>query len=199
VQTDTLVEAAGKRGYDVHKLYAKAEDNDTGGNARTILDAFDSGEALVTFAGHGGRYIWRTGPPDPKTNHDLFTMDHLDQLKPGVALPVVISLTCYSAPFDHPAADSIGEKLLRVPDRGAIAVVASSWRNAPPFDLALRMIEELGRKDAPRIGDAFLSAMRGSTDPMTLNTYNLLGDPSTPYRGPGHLPGGGDDAGQPKP
>ncbi len=32
------------------------------------------------FLGHGGRYIWRTGPPDLKKNHDLFTLEHLDDL-----------------------------------------------------------------------------------------------------------------------
>ena len=44
---------------------------------------------------------------------------------------MVLSMTCYSAPFDHPSADSIGEKFLRVPGKGAVAVLAASWRNAP--------------------------------------------------------------------
>ena len=58
-------------------------------------------------------------------------MKHLDTLADNDRLPVVLSLTCYSAPFDHPTADSIGEKFLRIPERGAIAVFAASWRNSP--------------------------------------------------------------------
>jgi len=181
LQSDDLAGDAENMGYAPAKIYPRPEEKDNQENTRRILEAFDRGETLVVFAGHGGRYIWRTGPPDLKKNHDLFTIEHLDQLRAGVRLPVVVSLTCYSAPFDHPTADSIGEKLLRIPGKGAIAVVASSWRNVPPFSLARGMIAQLGTPEAPRIGDAFLKAMRNPEDPVALNTYNLLGDPTVPF------------------
>lgn len=183
-QADQLADRAARLGYAVTKIYPKAEEKDNVGNSQAIKAAFDAGQTMVVFAGHGGRYIWRTGPPDPQKNHDLFTLDHLDQLHPTAEIPVVISLTCYSAPFDHPTADSIGEKMLRLPGKGALAVVASSWRNVPPFALAQYMIEGLGAPAAPRLGDAFLNAMRqiGSND--SVHTYNLLGDPSMPFRAP---------------
>jgi hypothetical protein len=142
----------------------------------------------VVFAGHGGRYIWRTGPPDLKKNHDLFTLAHLDELKSGVQLPVVVSLTCYSAPFDHPTADSIGEKLLRLPGKGALAIVASSWRNQAPFALGEQMIHDLGTKDHPRLGDAFLESQRMPQQRGTRNSYNLLGDPTVPFVRPSPPP-----------
>jgi len=86
----------------------------------------------VVFNGHGGRYIWRTGWPDLTKNHDLFTLDDLDNLQPTTRLPVVLSLTCYSAPFDHPLADSIGEKLLRIkeafPTLKFITTHLGAWR-----------------------------------------------------------------------
>lgn len=132
-QTDTLAATAADEGYAVQKIYPRAEDPDNSTQTATLLGAFDGGPAMVVFNGHGGRYIWRTGWPDLTKNHDLFTLDDLDHLKPNVNLPVVLSLTCYSAPFDHPLADSIGEKLLRIKERGAVAVVASSWRNVPPL------------------------------------------------------------------
>lgn len=185
LQSDELAREAERAGYVPAKIYPRPEERDNQENTRRIIDAFDHGQSVVVFAGHGGRYIWRTGPPDLKKNHDLFTIEHLDHLKPGVPLPVVVSLTCYSAPFDHPTADSIGEKLLRVPGKGAVAVVASSWRNVPPFSLARGMITHLGGPDAPRIGDAFLKAMRNPEDPVALNTYNLLGDPTAPFVRPG--------------
>jgi hypothetical protein len=188
VQTDRLAESAAKLGYAITKIYPRPEETDNAGNSAAIRAAFDAGQTMVVFAGHGGRYIWRTGPPDPQKNHDLFTLEHLDQLHPAAEVPVVISLTCYSAPFDHPTADSIGEKMLRLPRKGAVAVVASSWRNVPPFSLADQIIVNLGVPGEPRLGDAFLKAMReiGAND--SVHTYNLLGDPTMPFRAPAPPP-----------
>ncbi len=80
----------------------------------------------MRFIGHGGRYIWRTGPLNLRKNHDLFTLDDVSHLKNGANLPMILSMTCYSAPFDNPTEDSIGERFLREADRGAIAVFAAS-------------------------------------------------------------------------
>ena len=188
-QSDRLVEQAQKEGWTPTRIYPKAEDKDNAAHTKAIIDAFDAGQSLVVFAGHGGRYIWRTGPPDLKKNHDLFTLAHLDQLKPGAQLPVVISLTCYSAPFDHPTADSIGEKLLRLPDKGAVAIIASSWRNQAPFALGEQMILDLGTPENPRLGDAFLAAQRMPQQRGTRNSYNLIGDPTLPFVRPSPPPG----------
>ncbi|MEO6326409.1 MAG: C25 family cysteine peptidase [Thermoanaerobaculia bacterium] len=182
LQTDSLVELAKREGYTTHKVYPKHEQMDNVENTKALLEQFDAGQAVAIFYGHGGRYIWRTGPPDLKKNHDLFTLEHLDQLQATTGMPVVVSLTCYSAPFDHPVADSIGEKFLRISGRGAIAVIASTWRNSPPIQLGQKLLELLGTNDHPRIGDAYLASKRG-TDPITAATYVLLGDPSTPFKG----------------
>ena len=69
------------------RIYPKEEEMDNTRHTRAILDAFDEGQSIVVFAGHGGRYIWRTGPPDLKKNHDLFTLAHLDELTPGDGAP----------------------------------------------------------------------------------------------------------------
>lgn len=181
-QSDHLGQLVGKRGFEVTKVYPQAAEKDNLGNSAAIRAAWDGGPAVVVFAGHGGRYIWRTGPPDPLKNHDLFTLDDLDRLQATDRLPIVLSLTCYSAPFDHPTADSIGEKLMRLQDKGAIAILASSWRNVPPFSLAESMLETLGDSSHVRLGDTFLAAMRRVGQSDSLNTYNLLGDPSLPVQ-----------------
>ena len=130
------------------------------------------------FYGHGGRYIWRTGPPDLRKNHDLFTLEDLDELQAHDRLPVVLSMTCYSAPFDHPNADSIGEKLLRMPDRGAVAVLAASWRNSPTRRMSELLLEELVQ--AATVGEAIMLAKRRSEHRDFQYQYNLLGDPAIP-------------------
>lgn len=182
-QSDRMSDLATGLGYSATKIYPQPDEKDNLGNSAAIKAAFDAGQSLVVFAGHGGRYIWRTGPPDPTKNHDLFTLEHLDELRSVAQLPVVVSLTCYSAPFDHPTADSIGEKMLRLRDKGAIAIVASSWRNVPPFSLAEFMLTGLSEPGA-RLGDAFRQAMRQVGLADSLHSYNLLGDPSLPFVAP---------------
>ena len=185
-RTETTADEFEARGFSPIKVYPPDKQSVTDEHSRRITDALDEGVNIVHFLGHGGRYIWRTGPPDLKLNRDLFTLDHLDTLAPTRRLPVVISLTCYSAPFDHPSADSIGEKFLRVADRGAIAVVAASWRNSPSPNMGKLLIEELTTPGAT-IGEAVTRAKRAIKQPVLVQTYNLLGDPAVPVVAPGEV------------
>ncbi len=176
MRSDQLAEQIGERGFASHKVYPAPEEADNAQHQETLRRAFDSGQLLVHFYGHGGRYIWRTGPPDFKKNHDLFTLEHLDDLAPTAQLPMVLSMSCYSAPFDHPTADSIGEKFLRLADRGAVAVFAASWRNSPSAQLSSILIEELLAGGA--IGEAVVRTKREISGRDMVEMYNLLGDPA---------------------
>ncbi len=175
--SDSTAEIYERRGYRTLKIYPQPEEKANEAHSRAIVDAFDEGLLLVQFLGHGGRYIWRTGPPDLKKNHDLFTLEHLDTLAPTEKIPFVISLTCYSAPFDHPTADSIGEKLLRLKIGGAIGVFAASWRNSPSSNMGRLVMDELTRPGAT-IGEAIMRAKGKLRSPTLIETYNLLGDPA---------------------
>jgi hypothetical protein len=159
------------------RIYPRSADQDNSAHQDRLIEAWDAGQLLVHFLGHGGRYIWRTGPPDLKKNHDLFTLQDVDRLAPGSNLPLVLSMTCYSAPFDHPLADSIGEKLLRAPNRGAVGVLAASWRNNPNQEFSRRLMIELTSPGA-RVGEAILRAKRWVKTRLLVQTYNYLGDPA---------------------
>jgi len=184
---EDLAERAAANGYEPFQVYAPplaanatAERTD----ARAVAEALGRGGFLLHFVGHGGRFIWRTGPPDWQHQRDLFNLDDLDRLPATDRLPIVLSMTCYSAPFDHPSADSIGEKLLRLPDRGAIAVLAASWRNSPTQLLSQIVVGEFLAAGADdRLGDALLRAKKRSFNRDFLRQYNLLGDPSMPLGG----------------
>ena len=141
-----------------------------------LREAFDRGHLLVHFVGHGGRFIWRTGPADWTKHRDLFGLEDIDRLAATDKLPVVLSMTCYSAPFDHPTADSIGEKLLREPERGAIAVIAASWRNSPSRTMSETLLKAI--LETPTIGEAMQRAKTVSKDRDFRQQYNLLGDPA---------------------
>ena len=175
--SDTTAEIFEARGYASRKIYPSPEETANEEHTREIIQAFDEGLSMVQFLGHGGRYIWRTGPPDLKKNHDLFTLEHLDTLTPNEKLPFVISLTCYSAPFDHPTADSIGEKLLRLDGKGAIGVFAASWRNSPSSNMGRIVMDELTTPGAT-FGEAIMRAKHRLRSPILVETYNLLGDPA---------------------
>lgn len=177
--SDNLATVLENRGLATTKVYPVATEPNNAASVEALKKAFNDGQLLVHFIGHGGRYIWRTGPEDLKRNNDLFTLDDLDKLSPTDGYPFVLSLTCYSAPFDHPTADSIGEKLLRIENKGAIAVLAAAWRNVPSADFSRKILEEL---EAGRtIGEAVLAGKRREgVDEDSIRQYNLLGDPALP-------------------
>jgi hypothetical protein len=90
---------------------------------------------------------------------------------------MVLSMTCYSAPFDNPTEDSIGERFLREPDKGAIAVFAASWRNSPSATYSRKVIDEL-LKPGATIGEAIVRAKATEPNRTLVEMYNLLGDPA---------------------
>jgi hypothetical protein len=177
-QSDQLAETLATSGFDPQKVYPVPEEPSNEAHRATLLNAFNEGQYVVHFIGHGGRYIWRTGPPDLEKNRDLFTLDDLDLLKPTGRLPIVFSMTCYSAPFDHPNADSIGEKFLRLSDKGAVAVLAAAWRNSPNIKLSRLLMDSLVGGET--LGEVVMQAKRRSKNVDFVRQYNLLGDPALP-------------------
>ncbi len=191
---DRIADQLEASGFATRRIYPDLGEGAVGGRTAEILDALDEGLELVYFVGHGGRFEWRTGRPDLAAQTDLFTLADLDELAPqDGALPVVTSVACYSAPFDHPSADSIGEKLLRMPKRGAAAVIAAAWRIIPSVGSGKVLMEEY--LTASTVGEAFLAAKRRTTDYQFITQFNLLGDPALPLRmtalssGPRHTVG----------
>ncbi len=148
--SDRLAAEVGDLGFSPAKIYPKTSDKDNALHLQKLMQDLDDGQLLVHFLGHGGRYIWRTGPPDPRKNHDLFTLDNVGELKNAGRLPMILSMTCYSAPFDNPTEDSIGEKFLREKDNGAIAVFAASWRNAPDTQFSKQLMTDLVKPGVSR-------------------------------------------------
>ena len=174
--SDRLSEELAPRGFTARKVYPVPVVPATSDDQVALRGAFDEGALVVHFLGHGGRYIWRTAAPDLASQRDLFDLSDVEALAPTGKLPLVLSMTCYSAPFDHPTADSIGEKLLREPGKGAVAVFAASWRNGPREASSRMLLAELLQPGT--VGEAIVRVKRQAADFDLVRQYNLLGDPA---------------------
>ncbi len=174
--SNDIAEAVATNGYASVKLYPTEGEEPTELTQNPLRHALDRGQLLVHFFGHGARYVWRTGSATHKNNYDLFTFDDLHELKPTAKLPLVLSMTCWSAPFDHPTADSIGERFLRLEDRGAIGFFGASWKVSSNPEYSDLLIEEL--TSAGTIGEAILHAKRRLKTEGQVEKYNYLGDPA---------------------
>ncbi len=182
-RSDYVAASVAGQGFASLKLYPSEETENT---QVPLVEAFDRGQLLVHFLGHGARYVWRTGADrDQRNNYDLFTLQHLEELRPTDKLAMVLSMTCWSAPFDHPSADSIGENFLRLPDRGAIAFLGASWKVAANHKFSELLVTELTAPGST-VGEAIMRAKRGFKARNLIENYNLLGDPAVKLALPLH-------------
>jgi len=171
-ESDKIAADLGSEGFAVRSLYTKLDAKDAVNAHAELKNDLDAGNLLVHFLGHGGAFIWRVGPPA-----DLFTLDDISRLRNAGRYPMVLAMTCFSAPFDNPTEDSIGERFLREADKGAVAVFAASWTNSPNPATSRILIEQLLKPGMP-IGDAIVATKAKTTDRTFVEMYNLLGDPA---------------------
>ena len=71
----------------------------------------------------------------------------------------------------------MGERFLREADKGAVAVFAASWRNAPSARFSKALVDEL-LVPGQTIGVAINKAKANEADRVLVEMYNLLGDPA---------------------
>lgn len=84
------------------------------GSTPEIKAAFDKGASLANYYGHGGGYQWDL----TFLNNDIYTLNNAGRM------PLIISVTCYTAHFDNQ--DVFGEQFLKIPNKGAIGFFGSS-------------------------------------------------------------------------
>ncbi len=78
------------------------------GGGPAIRNEINKGTALVNYYGHGGGYQWDL----------IFLNDDINLLENGGRLPLVLSLTCYTAHFDDQ--DVFGEQFNEAVGKGSI-------------------------------------------------------------------------------
>ena len=151
---------------------------------QATLDAFNRGALLFNYVGHSSISNW--------ASEMLFGVDRLPQVSNGSFYPIVLPMTCLEGSYHNPRYASLGENVVRLSGRGAVA----SWSPtglgvASGHDYLDRgFYDALFDWDVRGLGPAttagklnlFENEQSPSGDPRfqdLIDTYILLGDPAT--------------------
>jgi len=158
---------------------------------RAIIRSINMGVGFAYFSGHGYALGWFTKPKKGKTVRFGFPYNHL--LFNASKLPIIFFDGCYTGQLDYKIKNipfpCIAWKLISKRFGGAIAVMGSS---RPEFTgslqgggsmLGLCFFKAYNQRNgSERLSDIYMKAqkdyLRTFKDRMTLQGYNLLGDPS---------------------
>ncbi|MEJ2616670.1 MAG: C25 family cysteine peptidase, partial [Ignavibacteriaceae bacterium] len=145
------------------------------GEGPEIRQKIDSGCVIANYYGHGGGYQWDL----------VFLNDDIYQLENGGRLPMIFSVTCYTAHFDNQ--DVFGEQFNKVPGKGAIGFWGHTGITFWDYGLAINdeVFHQIFTNRKYVVGDAILDAKSSFlfdiSDPYTrdhIALLTLLGDPA---------------------
>lgn len=144
-----------------------------------LVDALRREPSVVVFAGHGSRHLWGLGGPQVMDASSRFEFEDLRGVEPPTRWPVILSISCATAPFDHPSSGSLGEAMVLDPARGAAAFIGASATLYTPPRFSLELLDGL-LWQRRTLGDALVEAKGVADNPHVSHLYNLLGDPAMP-------------------
>lgn len=146
---------------------------------RAVLDLVAREEpGLVVFGGHGAARTWQVGSPETLAPESFLDAEELEGLPALNPAPVVVAISCGTAPFDHPGALSLAEAFVLAGDRGASAYIGSSAMLATPERFTRDLVRLL--LSEPTIGEAFVAAKTRLGREEVSALYGLFGDPALP-------------------
>ena len=165
------------QGYTTSKVFsypANVSQAPFKGEGPEIRQKIDSGCVIVNFYGHGGSAQWDL----------VFLNDDIYQLDNGGRLPMIFSVTCYTAHFDNQ--NVFGEQFNKVPGKGSIGFWGHTGLTFWDYGLSLNVevYEQIFANKKYVVGDAILNAKSislSSSDPLTKDNVallTLLGDPA---------------------
>jgi hypothetical protein len=155
----------------------------TGGS--DLLTTWNGGASLVLYVGHGSLSTWGA--------ESVFADTDVDRLEANGTASLVVAADCLNGYFQDPDYPSLGELLLRAPQKGAMAVFATGGYTLPDaqYPLVRQFLTGalLGKQDLGTAATMAKLQMAFEDAPMwqeELRGWNLLGDPAS--RMPGVMP-----------
>lgn len=126
-----------------------------------ISDRINSGSLYALYRGHGSTAGW---------SNVGFTNDCLSELSNSERLPIVFSITCHTGKFDE---DCFAERLLKLPDAGASAVIAASQMSISDYNDAFAegMIDAIW--PSPGLTNVIDNNFTGDVSATPTPTYRL--------------------------
>ena len=168
------------RFFNLTKIYLTEYDPVPGGGGRQkpnaandLVEAINRGCVLVNFFGHGNESIW--------AHEGVFQEERdLPRIDNGRRQAIFIGATCTWGYFDNPLKQSMPEKLVALPGKGAIACIGGSRSTTSgPNESLVRAFFVNGYREpySPMtLGDALmrakLSVIGGNSE-----KYHLFGEP----------------------
>ena len=148
------------------------------GGKEDLRQYFSNGLGLINFRGHGGGAIWKD--KDLMTNEDGELLENLDKL------PIITSMTCFTADFAS-TQRCLGETLLLAENGGAIGFWGASgtgWTNTD-FWFIQEVYKIMADEPELTIGETLQKAKTifrlkysNSESISDVYQYNYLGDPA---------------------
>jgi len=142
----------------------------------SILNDFNRGALVMTYSGHAGNGTWDQGLENPSL------------LANGNKLPLLFSMTCFTAKNSDPANRGFGEKFFIYQDKGAIGYIGcTGWAFTNSTAIinnylfgTLKDSAYRRQGDLLRVATTLLANDSATfSNRITLNCFNLLGDPAT--------------------
>ncbi|MBK9099578.1 MAG: hypothetical protein IPM14_15990 [bacterium] len=155
----------------VFRYPSKPEHEPYQGEGPEIRAEINKGAVLINYYGHGGGYQWDL----------VFTNDDIYLLENEGRLPVILSVTCYTAHFDNQ--DVFGEQFNKVPGKGSIGFYGSSGLTYWGVGTAINreLFGEIFTSRNYITGKAFMNSKNrvppGGLYGTQINLLTYLGDP----------------------
>ena len=141
-----------------------------------LFDQLQTGAALIHYEGHGGI--------DRLSSGGLLLSSDLPGLGTAGQGHLLTAATCNIGLHAFPGLDSLAERWVLEPDRGAVAALAPAWLidNSQARRVIDRLFRELFLQEQQILGEAarsaFAKAAANGTAAHVLHSYQLVGDPA---------------------
>jgi hypothetical protein len=144
----------------------------------SIINKFNSGQALVNYSGHGNINAW--------AGSILTSTDALALTNGTDKLSFVVVMDCLNGYFvePRPLGEGLAESFLKAPNGGAVAAFASSGETLPDgqHQMSQLLYQLLYSGPVIPLGDAIKQAKGATSDMDVRRTWIFFGDPTMKIR-----------------